>query len=360
MKYLHIMLNEKFIPNYIKFLEKNFCIKDHEFYIIGGKSYEKIKKESYIKDYTYENKRFRKLLICIVYLKIYLSVIKSKKIILHGLFNPCTVIFFALNPWFLKKCNWVIWGGDLYCYTDRKQNSILKNLYYKIEDYVKSNMRYITYLTKEDYQLAKEYYNVKGIPRRGIYISPIELKTLEIFEKELKLSENLNIQIGNSADPENNHIEILEILKKYKNENIKIYAPLSYGEKEYALKIKQYGESIFKEKFVAILDFLKPDKYAEYLSNIDIMIFNHKRQQGLGNIFALGYLNKKIYLRNDISSWNYLTEDLKLVVYDIQSIENEEFETFKRNTILHNKEKIKNTIFSDKYIKKIWEENFNS
>ena len=42
----------------------------------------------------------------------------------------------------------------------------------------------------------------------------------------------INILIGNSATETNNHIEVLDLLSKFKNEDIKIYVPLSYGDME--------------------------------------------------------------------------------------------------------------------------------
>lgn len=42
-----------------------------------------------------------------------------------------------------------------------------------------------------------------------------------------KTKENIIIQVGNSADCTNDHIEVFNKLKRYKN--IKIICPLSYG-----------------------------------------------------------------------------------------------------------------------------------
>lgn len=365
MEYLHIMRNNIFTIPYIKFIEKNFQNKKHVFYIIGGTTDIEFSRKDFInnKYIKYYNKKksnmlLRKLNIVLAHLRLYLDILSKKKIIIHGLFNPLIVILLFFNPWILKRCNWIMWGGDIECCKNSK--NIFEKIYTYMEKMVKKNFYQISYLTKGDYEIARKNLKVKGKAQRAIYMSPIKLEQLKMYETKLRLKNELSIQIGNSADPENNHLEMLKILEKYKNKNIKIYAPLSYGNKNYALKVKEYGEKIFGDKFIAILELYTPEKYAEYLAQIDILIFNHKKQQGLGNIFALGYLNKKIYLRSDISSWNYLTEDLKLRVYDIQRIQDEDFEIFKDNSLLGNKEKIENTIFSDTYIKKIWEENFNS
>jgi hypothetical protein len=46
----------------------------------------------------------------------------------------------------------------------------------------------------------------------------------------------LSILLGNSADPSNNHVEALERLLPYRDQDIKIYAPLSYGDQRPAAR----------------------------------------------------------------------------------------------------------------------------
>jgi len=41
------------------------------------------------------------------------------------------------------------------------------------------------------------------------------------------------------------------------------------------------------------------EKYLEFLSKIDVAIFNHKRQQAMGNITTLLGLGKTVYMRNE-------------------------------------------------------------
>lgn len=42
-----------------------------------------------------------------------------------------------------------------------------------------------------------------------------------------------------------------------------------------------------------IVDFMDFNEYINFLSTIDIAIFNHKRQQGMGNIITLLGMGKK-------------------------------------------------------------------
>ena len=274
---------------------------------------------------------------------------------------------------FLKKSNWIIWGGDLYCYEQRRKG-LKFFLWYKIENYVKRNFAYINTLVPQDYEIAKKYYKVKGKYKKAQYIlnnNEIEpLCRMQYMGKNSskfinalisKKKEDIYIQIGNSANSSNNHFEILDMLKKFKNEKIKIFCILSYGgNKSYVLKVNEYGIKYFGNKFIGIFDFIPINEYWYYLQNIDILVFNQKRQQGLGNIFMLSYFEKKIYLRNDISSWSYLVNDLKLKINSYENIKNETFEEFIKNNSNGNKDKILSTVYSDKYVKNIWEDNFNN
>ena len=62
------------------------------------------------------------------------------------------------------------------------------------------------------------------------------------------------------------------------------------------------------EKFVYIDKFIPFEKYLETLNCIDIAIFNHKRQQAVGNITTLLGLGKTVYIRDDITTWQFCLE----------------------------------------------------
>ena len=354
MKYIHVMPNEKFIEPYIEFIKNNFNFDEHEFYLIDGK---KFKVPKYDNIFLYKSKFNKNKIIEILKLSkfLYKNLKRGEKIYFHSLFNKRIILFLFFFRNFLKKSNWIIWGGDLYCYEKRKK--FFKHfIWYRIEDYVKRNFAYISTLVPEDYEIAKKYYKVKGKNQMAIYPFDLDIEFFNGLFPELK--NNTYIQVGNSADPSNNHFEILDVLSKYKNENITIFCVLSYGDEEYAKKVNEYGKKIFKEKFIGIFNYMTFKEYCEYLKNIDILVFNHKRQQGLGNIFMLSYLGKKIYLRNDISSWNYLTKNLGLTLNPYEDIENETFEKFIKNNSKDNKNRLLETYFSEKYVSEIWRKNF--
>ena len=91
-------------------------------------------------------------------------------------------------------------------------------------------MNSIITLAQGDYDLARKWYNVKGEYFHGVYVNPITLEHLkDLDETPTSIKSTCNILLGNSANSSNNHIDGLRLLKKFNNEKIKIFVPLSYG-----------------------------------------------------------------------------------------------------------------------------------
>jgi len=127
--------------------------------------------------------------------------------------------------------------------------------------------------------------------------------------------------IGNSGDPSNNHFDLIKKLESLRNTDIKIFCPLSYGGSQlYIDTVVAKGKEIFGNRFVPILDLIPPEKYLDLIFDIDIVIMNHERQQGLGNIFPLLYFRKKVFLRSDTTSFRYL-KGLGCTIFDILSVD---------------------------------------
>ena len=264
---------------------------------------------------------------------------KSDKIIIHGLFNMKLIIALFLQPWLLKKCYWIIWGGDLYKYQEAN-----KTLKFKVEEFIRRSVikkigNFITRI-KGEYELAQKWYGAKG----KYYACNVYVSSYHINYKPKKINhKSINILVGNSADPTNNQIEVFEKLKKFKNDDIKIFAPLSYGdEKNYAEKVIKVGENMFGKKFIPLTKFMEFKEYTDLLSNMDVAIFYHKRQQGMGNVFSLLKLKKKVYIRKGLTTWDFFKEQ-RIKVFDVENIDLEKIDS---EIATKNSDKIK-SLFSN-------------
>ena len=301
-KILHVMMVEKFMSPFINVINNHFNREEHKMLVINISNIEcplELKEQDGV---IWITKKYELL-------KLSYLLNNSNKIILHGLFLNSLIITLFFQPWLLKKCYWVMWGGDFYF--PEKQRWFKKQVIKKIKHFV-------TYL-KGDYELVKKWYKAKA-EMHNCFMYPSNL-----FKEIPKLDKvnrdcAINIMIGNSADPTNNHIEILEKLRKFKSQDISIYAPLSYADDTHAKLVTKKGIEIFGDKFIPLTEFMDTDKYVEFLNNIDIAIFAHNRQQGMGNTISLLGMGKKVYMKNDITPWTLFGE-IGVKVFDFNSID---------------------------------------
>lgn len=347
MKILHIFknTNEKFCDPYIDFINKNFSDKNHDFMILGL--------DNRVKKINRGNVRYVQQW---GYIDLIKELYKADKIILHALMSPIIVIILFLQKWLLKKCYWVIWGGDLYYHENRKRN--LKSDTYELlrKQVIKKLWAFITYI-KGDYSLAQKWYGAKGKYYKCLmYPSNLYNKyTLEICDKP---DSKHVILVGNSADSSNNHIEVFIKLEKFKDRNIEIICPLSYGNEEYRKEVILKGKAIYGDKFVPIIHFLPFHEYLKLLARVNIAIFNHNRQQGMGNIITLLGLEKKVYIREEITTWNFCIEH-DLTVFSANGKFNDLFEKMDEGMKVRNVKNIEDN-FSEARLIKDWKFIFDS
>jgi dTDP-N-acetylfucosamine:lipid II N-acetylfucosaminyltransferase len=312
LKIVHIFPAEKFTLPFIEFVNNNFSMENHFFLIYGN-----FKTECSLPQNA---KCFKQSFKNIIQLENLLY--SADKIILHSLLlNNKFLLLFLAQRWLLRKCYWTIWGADLYfhIYKDNSFKSIIRE---RLLKGVISKLGGVVTHIKGEYELAKLWYNVKGKYFYSfMYLSNVfDDKYVDKMINQKTQSDKTVIQIGNSADPTNNHIEILKQLYPIKEANIEIICPLSYGNPEYAKKVQEIGKEMYDDKFQPLVDFLPFETYVNILGMVDVAIFGHKRQQAIGNITFLLGLGKKVYIRDDINTWDFLKEH-GLKVYNTNNID---------------------------------------
>ncbi|MGO2169453.1 TDP-N-acetylfucosamine:lipid II N-acetylfucosaminyltransferase [Pseudoalteromonas sp.] len=296
---LHVAGCDKFIPPYIDFINENFSQAKHEFMLSGGMSSGDLKDCANV--HLLGKSKSSKLRH---YFSIIIKMHKADQVILHGLFNMKIIQILFFNPWLLKKCSWVIWGGDLYTYQLGRHDKKWHVKEFFRRPVIKNIGNLVTYI-KGDVDLAREWYGAKGNYQECLMYTSNLYKEYQIPESKVT---TMNIQVGNSADPSNNHIEVLEKLLPFRNENINIFVPLSYGQQEHARLVIKKGKEWFGDKFKPLATFMPFEEYLSFLSSIDIAIFNHKRQQAMGNTITLLGLGKTVYLHRETTQWQFFEE----------------------------------------------------
>ncbi|MDX4036775.1 TDP-N-acetylfucosamine:lipid II N-acetylfucosaminyltransferase [Aliarcobacter skirrowii] len=337
---LHLTRKEKFTKPFVDFIKENFDIGEHFFLLVGGQN----KKEFFIEDDSYIKIISNKKDFLKYFIEFNKKMYKADKIIIHGLFQPYNIYYLFLNPWLLKKCYWVMWGGDFYF--PEKQSWIKKQVIKKMGNFISANQQDMEYITSN--------YKTDGKNRFYSNFYPICISCTENVIYDDSHNKTIKILVGNSSTEENRHEEVFNILEKYKDNNIELIVPLNYGDENYRDKIIDLGNRIFGSKFKPIVDFMNFEEYKKVLQNIDIGIFNHNRQQGGSNIRLLAGYGKKLYISKENSFYDELMSNgirvYNLENFDLKLIEKE---------ISENNTKIAIKTYSQDSIIISWTEIFN-
>ena len=281
-KIIHIGTADKFLIDFEAFNSEHLPNYNHQYFLIGAEN-------ACDKNIVTGSSRR-------IFWKMFTSrrdFDSADQICLHGIFDTLTLLLLILNPQYLKKCNWFIWGGDLHIHERRYYSikNVLKEILRKLVINKISN--YVTYIFK-DFEYATNAYN-RNAQMKFCILYPSNVND----HINWHTTENLTILLGNSADPRNRHIELIDAISAKLTENMTVILPLSYGDLQYAERIKTYAKEKLKCKLSIIEDILSKDEYYRLLSSVDVACMYHKRQMGMGSTIQLLSSGKRILFASD-------------------------------------------------------------
>lgn len=293
IKYLHVIFfnDIKFYSALIDGINGNIELnpKDHVFITDKESVYEKIKsnRNCYLINFH----------------MLYGFMKKSKWVIFHSM--PLKKWEFCLLPNYIcKKIIWRTWGHDIRpcSKTNNSIYDVLKHIEFclfknKVKSiYAMGIANEIDIINIEEVLKTKFKYfqlNYSNSEKIIDYLEKLE---------PVKHGKNIKILIGHNCSPVDNHLEILDKLIKYKNEQIHLVIPLSYSDPKngYKEKVIDRAYELFgKNKVTIISDFMPIQEYIKLISSIDIAIMDMFHSNGLGNISFILYFKKKLFIRKD-------------------------------------------------------------
>ena len=317
-KYIHVMFNDKFNKPYVDFINSNFDSKEHLILVHPTCTFPMPEGENVVVIQKMKHIKFNGR--------------KTEKIIFHSLFDSEFVDYLYAHPDILKeKAYWYIWGGDLYDAPKDEKN-----------DFIRKNFKGYIACVKGDEELAAKTYNANAetfYAQYGTALNEDDFKN-NIYQQK---HDTLNILINNSSDFST--LEIMDLLKKFNSENIKIYTILSYGQTQFNEKILEKGRYLFGDKFEGLTEYMSKKDYINFLSSCDILILNQDRQQGCGNALMMLALGKKVFIKSNVTTFNCLnywgmdifdTLLLKNMTLDeIRTISDEQIERNKKSVFVY-------------------------
>jgi dTDP-N-acetylfucosamine:lipid II N-acetylfucosaminyltransferase len=332
---LHIAPDEKFIDIGFRVFEEVAPEQNKLLIISNQEKINFVKKSEYI---TCSTKEVRTK-------KIVEFINGFNAIIFHSMFD------FNVQLPVNAKVLWIGWGFDYYdlIYKHERCLFLPKTLFYKkslesfkskFERLIKTNHVLNTIKSKLRKQITK-----KQLINTISYFAPVLLNEYELIlnkhpdfditlvdwnygtlEDDLargfegKKITGSNILLGNSATYTNNHLDVFDLIKGLSLE-CNIICPLSYGDDKYKLEVCKQGNKYFQHKFIALTGFMNIDEYVNVISSCSVVIMNHLRQQGLGNIVIMLYLGAKVFLRAENPIYIFFAQK-GVVIYSIEELEN--------------------------------------
>jgi len=119
------------------------------------------------------------------------------------------------------------------------------------------------------------------------------------FSHGAKNMHGLDLLLGNSATPTNNHLDAFEQLRRLDLEGRDIVVPLSYGLADYADAVCAHGHRLFGTRFVPLRSYLSPAEYSERIAACGFVFMNHVRQQATGTVSLSLFKGAKVFLREE-------------------------------------------------------------
>lgn len=329
-KHLHVFTDEKWTNNVVKqFLHNNEISQD--FVVILGENKINIKydieKELPIEIIQYKSVKYHELIS---------HVNNYHSVFIHFLCE----LKYDLIEHVQDSSNliWMCWGQDIhkmiisdsYMPETRKllwRMNLRREYFWKYNLWLRQLKHPFTrrgkILKKFNYccpVIFSDLNDTNKIFNLSIKYLPFHYSTLETMLGSLidSKSKGINILVGNSSTFASNHLDVFKKLKNMDLGNANIIVPLSYGDSQYGNKIEYTGKLLFGQGFTALKEFLKAEEYNKILQSCSIAIFNHIRQQALGNIIICLWLGIKVYLNEKSNLYREL-KSMKLPIFSIQS-----------------------------------------
>jgi len=321
--YLHIIQSDTKFPPLIRNLYESICAGNHVYVIVGeDRELLGFRSVNTVRDFA--------------------ALVSFRSdwtgIILHGIlvsFYP----YLDAVPRDLKMA-WVVWGVEAYSYKHVNDHGLLEPetstfVFDTFSSRMKRSLRPIAWHLRGDFRkfrhvmrrinyvvthLESEYklFRDWGLVESGNvwHDAPVLLLSDLLPSSDHDCSGvRPDIQVGNSATPANNHVDVFRRLSEEDLTGRRVLVPLSYGSDDYRAFVIRRGQEILGDHFSPIVDFMPLDEYMNLFDRCGIVILNHYRQQAVGNSIAALWAGRSLYLGPSTVYRDYKSKGLPVFLF---------------------------------------------
>ena len=314
---VHIIINDKFTGEYINFFKKRFD-KYENIFITKDNPY---KVELLNQDNVYWLRDYQQLILD-KEIKYFFKI--SSKIIMSGAWITAAWMDDCDDD-IMEKLYIQMWGGDFYHVGNFERYGVNKKKAERRRINCIRRCKALIYLIEGEEKKFEEITHIY----KPYFIArmPFYSQKKYIYTPNNEYWYENRVIVGNSATRDNKHLEIFQLLSKWKDK-IKVFVPLSYGgDHGYAKEVIEEGKMIFKENFYPIVNIMEKQEYIDLLSTCRVGIYPNERQRALGNIYIMLDLGRKVYMRNDTTMYEMFRER-EIDIHDVNDIDSESLDEF--------------------------------
>jgi dTDP-N-acetylfucosamine:lipid II N-acetylfucosaminyltransferase len=242
----------------------------------------------------------------------------ADRVVFNGIIDDRMPVLLSPFPNIVAKSIWLAWGGDVHWHEYHAAGR-KRDIEQRFRAQFISRLYAVATPMSGDYELVQRWYPTRAKHIAGsLVVFPFDRAELDGLVPDK--SAVPVIQIGNSGNPTNEHLEVFEWIRLIGNREFRLCCPLSYGNRDYIGQVIQRGTELFGDRFTPLTELLPASAYNLHLAGLDTLILNHRRHQGFGNVLIALYLGIKVYLRQDVSTWRYLVDELGCRLFDTTSL----------------------------------------
>lgn len=180
--------------------------------------------------------------------------------------------------------------------------------------FVKSRVNYFCFWNPGDYELLVEHYHSQAKMLRFQYgaFNPSDIDLVK--QKRLEKGDNsttLKVILNHSGSSSGNHHHLIEKLASlWSNESqVELTVPLSYGNPDHIKSVRALGTKVLPNIFKPLDQYMSRDEYFQLLSDQDIAIMGHRRQEAGNTLFILLMSGAKVFMHPNSVLLTFLKQE---------------------------------------------------
>lgn len=206
-----------------------------------------------------------------------------------------------------KKIVWRTWGHDIRSYDDiPKNNDIIWSLKRRLFHLYIHKVKEFKCIGIANAVDKVNVNNVFGYDQKTIILpyGSTKVNILKKIRATETVDDNSNkcirIFVGHNGNSADRHINILNTLAKFSDQNISVVVDLINGtDQEYVNHVKSYASDVFGSKVVILNDFMSFEDFSRVIYSCQICLLDNIYSNGLGTLGIMAYFHKKMYFNRN-------------------------------------------------------------